>query len=368
MIVEKVELILIEKELVRPFTTSFGTVKKRKILLIKLHTDTELGWGECVAGNGPWFSYETYETAWIVIDKYLSKLVIGRNFNTPQEFHEAMETVRGHNMAKAALEAAFFDAYAKWKKVPLYRLLGGVREEVVSGVSLGIQKTIGDLIDLIKQYLDKGYQRIKIKIKPNWDLEPVKRIREELGDIPLQVDANAAYSISDMEIFKELDKYNLLMIEQPFHYEDLVDHAQLQKNIETPVCLDESIDGFQRARAALSLGSCKVINIKPGRVGGIINSLAIHDLAKKENVGVWIGGMLETGIGRALLVALATLPNVKYPNDVSASDRYWEEDIVEPEFKLSKRGTISVPKGYGIGVDVNEEAIYKLSLKRKIIM
>ena len=368
MKVEKIELNLIEKELKKPFTTSFGTVKKRKILLVKLYTDTETGWGECVAGNGPWFSYETYETAWTIIEKYLSKLLIGKNFASPQEFHNAMERVRGNNMAKAALEAAYYDAYAKEQGIPLYKMLGGVRDEIVSGVSVGVQDTISDLISLIKHYLDEGYQRIKIKIKPSWDVGPVKKIRKELGDIRLQVDANAAYMITDVKIFEELDKYELLMIEQPFHYEDLVDHAKLQEKIKTPICLDESIDGLQRAKAALQLKSCKIINIKPGRVGGIINSLAIHNFAKENNVGVWIGGMLETGIGRAILVALATLPNVKYPNDVSASDRYWEEDIVTPEFKLTKRGTIRVPKGHGIGVEVDDKKIHKLSLKRKIIM
>ena len=365
--IEGIELILIEKELVRPFITSFGATKKRKILLVKLFTDTETGWGECVAGNGPWYSYETYETAWIIIEKYISSLILGKEFRDPMELHKTLEKIRGHNMAKSALEAAFFDAFTRELNKPLYKFIGGVRGKILSGVSVGIQNSIEELIEKIEEHLSEGYQRIKIKIEPGWDLEPVKAIRKRLSGVPLQVDANAAYNISQIDIFIEMDKYNLIMIEQPFHYEDLVDHAKLQRLISTKVCLDESIHSVQAARSALELNSCKVINIKPGRVGGVINSILIHDIAKEKGIGVWIGGMLETGIGRSLLVALATLPNVIYPNDISASNRYWEEDIVYPEFKLNKDGTISVPKKPGIGVEILEDRISKFILKKKLI-
>jgi len=364
MIVKKIELLLISKKLKHPFKTSFGTTYNRKILLVKMFTDGEVGWGECVAGEGPWYSYETYETAMLVIRKYLSKLILGKNFDNLGELSLVMDRVRGHNMAKTALEEAFLDAYTKQLNVPLYKHLGGVRNKIKSGVSVGIQKDIPSLINLISSYLDEGYKRIKIKIEPGWDVNVLKSIREEFGDIPLQVDANAAYTLKDINTLKQIDNFNLLMIEQPLHYNDLYEHSLLRRELKTPICLDESIKDIYCAEAAIALKSVDIINIKPGRVGGIVSAKAIHDLAEKNGIGVWIGGMLETGIGRSFLVALASLPNVKYPNDVSASSRYWDEDIVEPEFVLNKDGTIDVPSGPGIGVNVLEDKIEKLTLKK----
>ena len=368
MKIEKIKLVLIEKELKEVFTTSFGPTKKRKIVLVKIETDEGItGWGESVAGNGPWFSYETYETVWITIRDFLSKLIIKKEISDPFEAIKLMEPVRGHNMAKYALESAIFDAYGKKTGKSIKELIGGVKKEVEVGVSIGIQNSINELIEKVGYYLDRGYKRIKIKIKPGWDIEPVVAIRREFGNIKLQVDANAAYNLDQIDVFKKLDKYDLLMIEQPFHYEDLVDHAKLQKMIKTPVCLDESVTSPKFAEAALELKSAKIINIKPGRVGGINNSIIIHDLGLEKGVGLWIGGMLETGIGRSFLVALASLPGITYPSDISGSDRYWERDIIEPEFKVSRDGTIRVPESPGIGVEVLEDEIAK-HRKREIVI
>ncbi len=364
MKVSEIKLYLIEKELIRPFTTSFGTTKKRKIVLTRLFFEEGVeAWGECVAGNGPWYSYETYKTCWQIVKNYISKLVLNREIQHPDEVSQLLEVVRGHEMAKYSIEAPFYAAYAEITNKPLYKLLNGNRKKIESGVSIGIKKAIRELIETIEKHLDEGYRRIKIKIKPGWDIEPLKVIRETFSDIKLQVDANASYTLKHLETLKKLDEFNLLMIEQPLHYKDLVEHAKLQKNLITPICLDESITSYHTAVAAIELGSCKIINIKPGRVGGIKESLKIHEVVGKQNLGVWIGGMLETGIGRAYLVALATLPHVNYPNDISASNRYWSEDIVVPEFKLNNDGTINVPEKPGLGVDIDLDAVEKVTKK-----
>lgn len=366
--INEIKLILIEKELKETFTTSFGPTKKRKIVLVRVKTDDDvIGWGESVAGNGPWFSYETYETVWITLRDFLSKLILKRDIIEPLTTFELFNPIRGHNMAKYALEGAILDAYGKTVGKSLKELVGGVKNEVEVGVSVGIKKTIDELIESIEGYLNEGYKRVKIKIKPGWDVEPLKAIRETFGDIKLQVDANAAYTMEHLETLKKLDDFNLLMIEQPFHYEDLVDHAQLQGILETPICLDESITSIHSAKAAVKLRSGKIINIKPGRVGGVYVAKQIHDLGVKNNMGLWIGGMLETGIGRSFLVALASLPGINYPSDVSASSRYWDRDIVEPEFKLSNDGKIRVPEKPGIGVEVLEDEIDKIKIRELVL-
>ena len=365
MIVEELSLYLMNMKLVRPFVTSFGMTYERPCILVRVKSESEEGWGEVVANRGPWYSYETTYTAWHTITKFIIPLILGKEIESPRDVNRILSPIRGHNMAKAGVEMAIWDLYAKLKGKPLFKVLGGVKSEIESGVSIGIQKDVEKLLKLIGGYLTQGYRRIKIKIKPSWDVDVVRRVRGEYPDVPLQVDANAAYTIKDIGLLKELDQYSLLMIEQPFSYDDLVDHATLQRAIETPICLDESISSPSMVRSALALGSCKVINIKPGRVGGHFNSLIIHDLCASEDVPCWIGGMLETGVGRAHNVALATLPNIKYPNDISGSDRYYEKDIVEPPFKVSKRGTISVPKEVGIGVEVLVDEVYKKSRKAK---
>lgn len=363
MRIDSVELKLVIMKLKQPFETSFGTTHDRPCILVKLRSGGVEGWGEVVAGEGPWYSYEDVETAWHALTRYLVPSVLGKDIKSPREFVGTMSRIRGHNMAKAGLEEAFWDAYCKSLNQPLYKALGGVRDKIESGVSVGVMPTIGELIKVVGGYVEQGYRRVKVKIKPGWDVLVVEGVRREYPDVPLQADANAAYTIADAPILRKLDRFNLTMLEQPLGYEDLVDHAALQRIVRTPICLDESISSIGAARAALALGSCRVINIKPGRVGGLLASRHIHDLCKEAGVPVWIGGMLETGVGRAHNVALATLPNVKFPNDISASDRYYEEDVVEPPFALNRDGTITVPRGPGIGVEVVEDRVAKFTVK-----
>jgi len=321
--------------------------------------------GEAPVDDGPWYSYETVNTTLHIYKDFIVPLLKNNPIiENPMDFIKIVSKIRGHPMAKAGIEFALWDLYAKRHKQPLYRLLGGVRDYVESGVSIGIIGDYDRLIKAISHYLDEGYRRVKIKIKPGWDIGPVKRIRKEFGDIPLQVDANAAYELRDKHIFIELDKYGLLMIEQPFHYEDLYEHSILQKLIKTPICLDESIKSIYDAMAAIALGSLKVINVKPARVGGLLETITIHDYALKHNIPIWIGGMLETGIGRGFQVAAATLPNVKYPNDISASKRYYEEEIVEPPWEITSDGIIRVPNKPGIGVEVLEDRVEKYTVKK----
>jgi O-succinylbenzoate synthase len=350
------------------FRTSFGATRERPALIVRVEErGGEEGWGEVVAGEGPWYSYETYETAWLILDKYLAPaLVRAGRVESPSDAMRLFSRVRGHNMAKAGLEEALWDLEAKLRGLPLWRLIGGVRDRIESGVSIGIQGSLEELVKVVSRYLDEGYKRIKIKIEPGWDVEPVRALRREFPDTPLQVDANAAYTLRDLRVFLELDKYELLMIEQPLHYDDLIDHAELARHLRTPICLDESIRGLRDAVAAFKLGSAHVINIKPGRVGGISESLRIHDFwGRLLGRPLWIGGMLETGVGRGHLVALATLPAVSYPNDISASSRYYDEDIVEPPWELERDGTIAAPSSPGIGREVVVERVERLSRRTR---
>ncbi|MCR4403824.1 MAG: o-succinylbenzoate synthase [Candidatus Acetothermia bacterium] len=361
--IERAELRLIELRLVQPFETSFGREEERPALIVALYSDGAVGWGECVASSGPWYSYETATTAWHVLEEFLLPRVLHQELDGPQALWAQLAPVRGHNMAKAALEMAFWDLWAKLKGVSLAHLLGGTKERVESGVSLGIKRTIPELLEEIARRLEEGYPRIKLKIKPGWDLKVLEQVRAHFPDIKLQVDANAAYTLADLPLLKGLDRFGLLMVEQPFAYDDLVDHAALQRELETPICLDESIPSLNAAKAALALGSCRIINIKPGRVGGLTQAIAIHDYCRERGLPVWCGGMLETGIGRAHNVALASLPGFSLPNDLSASRRYWEHDIIEPEFELNEDGTISVPKRPGIGVEVLKERLEAATLR-----
>ncbi|RDD53030.1 MAG: o-succinylbenzoate synthase, partial [Candidatus Korarchaeota archaeon NZ13-K] len=282
---------------------------------------------------------------------------------SPEEFLRSVQNVRGHQMAKAGAEMALWDLEAKKRGLPLWKLLGGVREEIESGVSVGIQRDVGELLRVVSSYLDEGYRRVKLKIKPGWDLEVLKAVRRDYPDLPLQVDANAAYRLQDWPILRRLDEFNLLMLEQPLDFDDLLDHSLLARMMRTPICLDESIKKPEDAYKAYRLGSCSVINVKPARVGGLTNARLIHDFCEEVGMPIWIGGMLETGIGRGHLVAAATLPNVRFPNDISASRRYYEEDIVEPPWELTPRGTIRAPSSAGIGVEVLEERLRKCSIR-----
>jgi O-succinylbenzoate synthase len=366
---ERLELREIELPLLHPFETSFGRTTRRRILIVRVFDKTgESGYGECVAPEGPFYNHETVDTAWLITAKYVGPLLTHARVETAREVNKALAPIRGNRMAKAGVEAAVWDLEAKMAGRPLWAHLGGVRDEINCGVSIGLQETTETLIDKVAHELDCGYQRIKIKIKPGKDIQLVEAIRSRFPAITLSVDANSAYSLNgDLSLVKELDQHNLLMIEQPLAPGDLVDHAKLQREIKTPVCLDESICSLSDARHALELGSCRIINIKLGRVGGHTEVQLIQAYAVEHGIPVWCGGMLEAGIGRAHNIALSTLPGFTLPGDVSASGRYWEEDIIEPPVMVSSKGTIKAPTGHGIGYDVNENRIDALTLRRETL-
>jgi O-succinylbenzoate synthase len=336
-------------KLVAPFETSSTRTDERRIVLVEASVDGVTGWGECVAGETPGYSPETTETAWHILRDHIWPLVKGKEFPDAAQISEMLEPVRGHNMAKSALESAIWDAEAKQKGVPLAKLLGGIRDEIASGVSIGIKDSLDELVAAVKKELAAGYQRVKIKIKPGKDVELVKRVRQDFPRIKLMVDANSAYRVSDWPLLQQLEAYHLMMIEQPLGWDDLYGHVELQKKLQTPICLDECIHTLQHAQAAIALCACKIINIKVGRVGGYTVAKQIHDLCQANAIPVWCGGMLESGIGRAHNIAISTLPNFILPGDVTASRRYWQEDIIEPEVTVSAQGTIRVPTGPGIG-------------------
>jgi len=347
MRIRKITLREVHLDLIAPFQTSFGTTSHRRILLVEAHAGDATGWGESTAGEDPFYSYETVETAWHIIRDYLWPILRGREFGSASEIWELFAPVRGHNMAKGGLETAIWDAEAKLKDRPLWKLLGGSREEIPCGVSIGIQPNTDTLVAKVEKELAAGYQRIKIKVKPGWDLEPVKVLRERFPRIRLMADANSAYRLEDAPLLKQLDAFYLIMIEQPLGWDDIYSHAKLQKQLDTPICLDECIHDESHARAAVELGACRIINIKLGRVGGHTSARLVHDFCQSKSVPVWCGGMLESGIGRAHNIAMSTLANFTLPGDVSASRRYWHEDIITPEVEVSRQGTIRVPSAPG---------------------
>lgn len=349
MRLRQVTLREIHMTLVAPFETSFERTHKRRILLVEADLDGVVGWGECVAGETPYYSPETIDTAWHILKDFVWPALKGTEFGRAGEVWGLLGRVRGHNMAKGALEAAIWDAEAKAKGVPLWKLLGGTQTMISSGVSIGIKDSLEELVSAVRYELAAGYQRVKIKIKPGWDVHAVARVRQEFPRIRLMVDANSAYRLEEWPVLKQLEGYYLMMIEQPLGWDDLFSHVELQKKLETPICLDECIHTEEQARAALELGACKIVNIKLGRVGGYTVARRIHDLCQEQAVPVWCGGMLESGIGRAHNIALSTLPNFSLPGDVSASRRYWDQDIIEPEITVSPQGTIRAPDGPGIG-------------------
>ena len=365
MRVQEMTLREVRMKLVTPFQTSNMVTEQRRIALVEAKVDGVTGWGECVAGEGPGYSPETTETAWHILRDHVWPLIRGTEFQNAAEVSDLLEPVRGHNMAKGALEAAIWDAEAKQKGIPLWKLLGGVREEIASGVSIGIKESLDELATAVKKELAAGYQRIKIKIKPGKDVEQVGRIRQDFPRIKLMVDANSAYRASDWPLLKQLDGYNLMMIEQPLGWDDLYSHAELQKKLQTPICLDECIHSIEHAEAAVAFGACKIINIKLGRVGGYTVAKKIHDLCQANRIPVWCGGMLESGIGRAHNIALSTLPNFILPGDVTASRRYWSEDVIEPEVNVSAQGTIRVPGGPGIGFTPRVDRIEALTARKE---
>jgi o-succinylbenzoate synthase len=365
--IDAVELRVLKMRLLKPFRTSFGVQQDRYPLLLRLEVEGRSHWSECVAGEGPWYSYETVETAWQMLKGYLVPAVIHREVADVAALETLFAPVRGHHMAKAALEMGFTAALAEHARKPLAKFLGGTRDRVEAGVSIGIQATIDDLLQAIEKHLSEGYRRIKVKIEPGWDVNAIAAVRERYPEISLMADANSVYDLDDAAHLAQLDRFGLLMLEQPLAAGDIIDHAALQRQLRTPICLDESIESARDARQALRLGACRVINIKPGRVGGFAESRRIHDLAATAGVPVWCGGMLETGIGRACNVALATLPNFRLPGDISASDRYWAEDLIEPPFVLQKGGTIAAPTRWGLGVRVKVELVDRLTVRREML-
>jgi O-succinylbenzoate synthase len=350
--IERIELRRLRLPLVRFFETSFGRVYDRAFVLVTLEQEGELGYGECVADGDPFYSAETNVTAWHIIRDFIAPVVLGRSFDHPGEIYDALRAIRGHNMAKAAVEMAAWDLFARQEGRPLCHVLGGTRRAIESGVSIGIQDTLEALADRVGVELAAGYRRVKIKIKPGWDVRAVEYVRERFGGIPLMVDANAAYSLADAVHLSALDRYDLMMIEQPLDYDDIRDHARLQRRLRTAVCLDESIHSIRAAEEAIELGACRIINIKPGRVGGHAQSVRLHDLTAAHGIPVWHGGMLESGIGRAHNIHLSTLPNFSLPGDVAASCRYYAPDLIDPEIVVRSDGTIAVPEGPGIGVHI----------------
>ncbi|HWZ97963.1 MAG TPA: o-succinylbenzoate synthase [Candidatus Dormibacteraeota bacterium] len=353
--------------LVAPFETSMERTYVRRVMLVEANVDGTTGWGECVAGEAPAYSPETVETAWHILRDFIWPLLKEKEFESGADVWEMLEWVRGHNMAKAALESAIWDTQAKLEGEPLWKLLGGERTEIASGVSIGIKDSLEELVRAVQVELEAGYQRIKIKIKPGKDVEQVRTLRKEFPNIKLMVDANSAYRMEDWPLLKELDSFYLMMIEQPLGWDDLYGHVELQKKLETPICLDECVHTEEQAKAAIELGACRIINVKMGRVGGYTVARRIHDLCQANGVPVWCGGMLESGIGRAHNIALSTLPNFTLPGDVAASKRYWSEDIIEPEVIVSPRGTITVPNGPGIGFAPRLDRIEALTVRKEVL-
>lgn len=355
--VERVSIRLIRLPLKEAFETSFGRIDSRLVFLVSIESEGLTGWGEVVAAEEPLYSYETVGTASHVIRDYLAQAMMAQPVAGLSDLAARFVPFRGHNMAKAGLELAYLDIAARLRSLSLSQLVGGTREHVPVGVSLGIQPTLEALLKRVDRYLALGYQRIKLKIKPGWDVDVVAEVRRRHPNILLSVDANSAYTLKDMDHLKALDDFNLLMIEQPLGHDDLLDHAKLQTELRTPICLDESITSFRRAEQALSIDSCRVINIKIGRVGGYSSALAIHDLCYGRGVPVWCGGMLESGIGRVHNLALASLPGFTLPGDISASSRFFDRDVIVPEVRVARNGTAEVPRGAGLGCEVDLDYI-----------
>jgi O-succinylbenzoate synthase len=362
--IDGLELRLLKLPLVHFFETSFGRIDDKHFIIVRVESDGISGYGECVAEKDPYYSSETNDTVWHIIAEFIAPRLLGAEFEHPRDVFPAFKAIRGHNMAKAAVEMAAWDLFARQRGEPLARVLGGTRDRIASGVSIGIQPTLDDLVAKVERELAAGYRRIKIKIKPGWDVRPVERLRERFGAIPLMVDANAAYQPADAGHLAALDAFGLMMIEQPLDYDDVAEHAALQRRLKTPICLDESIKTVGIARQAIAAGACRIINIKPGRVGGFGESIRLHDLCASHEIPVWHGGMLESGIGRAANIHLSTLPNFSLPGDVAASRRYFDPDLIEPPVEVAADGTIAVPTGPGLGVTIREDRVDNATMKK----
>ncbi|MDA8344379.1 MAG: o-succinylbenzoate synthase [Thermaerobacter sp.] len=361
MQLRRIELFALQMRLRHPFETSFGREEEREFLLVRAQTDDFVGWGEVTVSRDPFYSYETLETAESVLRNYLIPWTLSAPIAHPDDLLPRLGQVRGHQMAKAGLEGALWDLYAQEQGLPLYRALGGERREIEVGISIGIEPTVDLLLQQVERFLGEGYRRIKIKIKPGQDYEPLRAVRDRFGNIPMMADANSAYRLSDIGLLQRLDELGLMMIEQPLGYDDIIDHAKLSPQLRTPICLDESIHGPDDARKAIELRAAGILNIKIGRLGGLGPARKTHDIAREAGIPVWCGGMLESGVGRLHNVAITTLPGFTLPGDTAASRRYWEEDIVEPEVEVTPQGTIVVPQTPGIGSAVREDRVRALA-------
>lgn len=365
--IKEVVLHHINVSMVAPFTTSFGTMQTKDVCLVEVIDESGVsGWGETVTSNEPYYNEETTFTTVYILKDFLIPRIIHKQIDHPSEVHGMLTFVRRNNIAKAALETAIWDAFAKKNGKSVAEILGGLKREIEVGKSIGIQDSPSDLVDKVSQFVKEGFKRIKIKIGPEKDLDYVAAVRSKYPDILLMADANSAYTLEDLDHLKKLDHYNLMMIEQPLAHDDIIDHATLQKALETPICLDESIHSLEDARKAIELGSCRIINIKIGRVGGLQESLLIHDLCKENNIPVWCGGMLETGIGRAHNIQMTTLSNFTMPGDTAPSSHYWKEDLVTPEITMES-GIIRVPGGTGIGYEIDPDKLEKVRISTERI-
>ncbi|MGF9977824.1 o-succinylbenzoate synthase [Viridibacillus arvi] len=363
--IQEVSLHRLVMKLKEPFTTSFGTFQEREFFVIEIVDENGLsGFGESVAFASPWYSEETVKTNEHMMTDILIPLLIKDPIAHPQEVSERFRSIRRNNMAKSALEGAVWDLFAKRSNQPLANALGGEKKQIEVGISIGIQSSVKELLEIISNHVDEGYKRIKIKIKPGWDYDVLKELRQHFPNLDMMADANSAYTLKDIELLKRLDELDLMMIEQPLAHDDIIDHAKLQAQLSTPICLDESIHSLEDARKAIELGSCKIINIKIGRVGGLTESLKIHNYCLEKGIPVWCGGMLESGIGRAHNIALTSLSQFVLPGDTASSNRYWEKDIIEPEVTV-KNGMITIPDSPGIGYEINREVLelYRVEIK-----
>lgn len=361
----KVDILDLALPMIHPFETSFGKIENKHTVLVRAYDERgTFGYGEAPALQAPIYSPETSETVLNILEKFLVPLVLNRDFNDLPEFVKFYKPILGHNFAKASLEAALWHVLAQTEKKSLKEIFGGTADKIPVGESLGIKSTVEEVLAEVDQRIKEGYRRTKVKIKPGWDVSVIEAIRNRFGDIDLQVDANSAYSLADLEVFQKLDEFNLVMIEQPLAHDDIVDHATLQKAVKTPVCLDESIESVEDARKAIEIGACRVINIKPPRVGGFWEAKKIHDLCQSKGIGVWCGGMLETGIGRAGNIALASLPNFVYPADMSPYQFYYQEDLIDPSYEVDREGFIAVSSSPGLGYTVREDRIQKYTVRK----
>jgi o-succinylbenzoate synthase len=366
MNIESIVLRQIQVRLKAPFETSFGKTWERRVVLVEVLCDGLSGWGEVTAGEGPFYNSETNDTSWLILTKFILPLVSSAKISTPADIPDVLRIIRGHGMAKAALENALWDIEAQRQQIPLAKLLGGTRTEINCGVSIGIQESPSALIPVVEREVAAGYQRIKIKIKPQKDLDYIAAVRSRFPDIQLSVDANSAYRLEKVQHLKKFDDYSLLMMEQPLSWDDIYDHSVLQPQLRTAICLDESIHNSHHARAAIEMGACRIINLKLGRVGGHSEARRVEEVCRTRNIPVWCGGMLETGIGRAHNIAMSSLPGFVLPGDVSASQRYWEEDIIEPEVEVSRTGTTTIPSAPGIGYSVRAKRVEQLTVRKEI--